>query len=47
MSDRPSFDQLQESITEDDRTSPRERATYVVGQPSTTAQITVDIIIRQ
>ncbi|THJ24850.1 MAG: hypothetical protein CAF45_003390 [Nitrospira sp. CG24E] len=48
MSDRSSLDQLQESITEDNRTNSRERATYIVRQdPSTTAQITVDITFGQ
>lgn len=44
--DRPSPHQLQESITERNRTGSQERATYVVSQdPSTSAQIIVDIII--
>jgi hypothetical protein len=48
MSDRPSLDQLQEFITEGNRASSQERATYIVRQdPSTTAQITVDITFGQ
>ncbi|NWF73189.1 MAG: hypothetical protein HXY51_09160 [Nitrospirae bacterium] len=44
--DRSSLHQLQESITELNQTESPERATYVVNQnSSTTAQITVDIIL--
>jgi hypothetical protein len=46
--DRPSPHQIQESITERTKTGSQERATYVVNQdPSTNAQITVDIILRR
>jgi len=46
MYDRLSPNQLQESITESNRTGSQERATYVINQdPITTAQITVEMIL--
>jgi hypothetical protein len=46
MYDRLSPNQLQESITESNRTGAQERATYVINQdPNTTAQITVEMIL--
>jgi hypothetical protein len=46
--DRLSRNQLQESITASNRTGSQERATYVVNpNPSTTAQVAVDITLRR
>jgi hypothetical protein len=46
MADRLSPNQVQESITANNRTGSQERATYVVNpDPSTAAQVAVDIIL--
>jgi hypothetical protein len=46
MADRLSPNQLQESITANNRTGSQERATYVVNpDPSSTAQVAVDITL--
>jgi hypothetical protein len=46
MLDRLSPNQLQESITANNRTGSQERATYVANpDPSTTAQVAVDITL--
>jgi hypothetical protein len=48
MVDRLSPNQLQESLTASNRTGTQERATYVVNpDPSTTAQVAVDITLRR